>query len=58
MKLSTILKKTTKVVGKANVEKLEKNQLEKVTGGTDTTVVSGTTKVDTQKLDSVLNLIR
>jgi hypothetical protein len=33
MKLSNIFKKETKTVAKANVEKLEKNQLEKVIGG-------------------------
>lgn len=33
MKLSNIFKKSTKTVAKANVEKLEKNQLEKVIGG-------------------------
>jgi hypothetical protein len=35
MKLSNIFKKATKTVAKANIEKLEKNQLEKVVGGTD-----------------------
>ncbi len=35
MKLSNIFKKENKTVAKANVEKLEKNQLEKVVGGTD-----------------------
>jgi hypothetical protein len=34
MKLSNIFKKNTKTVAKANVEKLEKKQLEKVIGGT------------------------
>lgn len=34
MKLSNIFKKHSKTVAKANVEKLEKNQLEKVVGGT------------------------
>jgi hypothetical protein len=33
MKLSNIFKKENKTVAKANVEKLEKNQLEKVIGG-------------------------
>ena len=35
MKLSNIFKKENKTVAKANVEKLEKNQLEKVIGGGD-----------------------
>jgi hypothetical protein len=35
MKLSNIFKKDTKTVAKANVEKLEKKQLEKVVGGAD-----------------------
>lgn len=35
MKLLNIFKKGTKTVAKANVEKLEKNQLEKVIGGAD-----------------------
>lgn len=34
MKLTNIFKKGTKTVAKANVEKLEKRQLEKVVGGT------------------------
>ena len=34
MKLSNIFKKETKTVAKANIEKLEKKQLEKVVGGT------------------------
>ena len=33
MKLSNVFKKRTKTFTKANVEKLEKNQLEKVIGG-------------------------
>ena len=33
MKLSNFFKKNEKAVAKANVEKLEKNQLEKVIGG-------------------------
>ncbi len=45
MKLSNILKKNTKTVAKANVEKLEKNQLEKVVGGT--TVDSATVSTPT-----------
>jgi hypothetical protein len=35
MKLSNIFKKENKTVAKANVEKLAKNQLEKVIGGGD-----------------------
>ena len=35
MKLSDIFKKETKTVAKANIETLEKNQLEKVIGGGD-----------------------
>jgi hypothetical protein len=41
MKLLNFFKKETKKNTTANVEKLEKNQLEKVIGGTD--VVVGTT---------------
>lgn len=33
MKLSNIFKKQTKTVAKANVEKIDKKQLEKVVGG-------------------------
>ena len=36
MKLSNIFKKATKTVAKANIEKLEKNQLETVVGGVAT----------------------
>jgi hypothetical protein len=36
MKLSNVFKKSTKTTTKATVEKLEKKQLEKVIGGTDT----------------------
>lgn len=36
MKLSNIFKKGTKTVAKANVEKMDKKQLEKVIGGADT----------------------
>ena len=35
MKLLNIFKKETKKVVKSNLQKLEKNQLEKVIGGTD-----------------------
>ena len=40
MKLLNIFKKGTKTVAKANVEKLEKNQLEKVIGGGDDTTTT------------------
>ena len=40
MKLSNIFKKENKTVAKANVEKLEKNQLEKVVGGGDDSTAS------------------
>jgi hypothetical protein len=43
MKLSNIFKKTTATGVKPNIEKLEKNQLEKVIGGTDTTDTTVTT---------------
>jgi hypothetical protein len=33
MKIKNIFKKTKRVVAKANVQKLEKNQVEKVTSG-------------------------
>lgn len=39
MKLSNIFKKATKTVAKVNVEKLEKQQLEKVIGGVDETPI-------------------
>lgn len=35
MKLSNIFKKTAKTVVKTKIEKLEKNQLEKVAGGVE-----------------------
>jgi len=35
MKLSNIFKKENKTAAKVNIEKLEKNQLEKVIGGGD-----------------------
>lgn len=35
MKLSNMFKKSTKTSAKANIEKLEKTQLEKVIGGAD-----------------------
>ena len=40
MKISSIFKKETKKAVKSNIQKLEKNQLEKVIGGGDGTVVS------------------
>jgi hypothetical protein len=43
MKLSNIFKKETKSITPSNVQKLEKNQLEKVIGGTDDTT---TTTID------------
>jgi hypothetical protein len=45
MKIKNIFKKTAKTVVKANVQKLEKNQLEKVVGGVDSTIID-TTVVD------------
>lgn len=48
-------KKVAKKETKSTIQKLEKNQLEKVVGGADTTKVA---QVDQQKLDSILNLIR
>jgi hypothetical protein len=41
MKLSSIFKKSTKAVAKANVETLAKNQLEKVIGGGNDNVAAG-----------------
>ena len=41
MKLSNLFKKSTKTVAKANVEKLEKNQLEKVIGGAEGDPIPG-----------------
>lgn len=42
MKLSNIFKKEAKNSTKSNVQKLEKNQLEKVIGGTDDTTTTTT----------------
>jgi hypothetical protein len=58
MKLSNILKKTTATSVKPNIEKLEKKQLEKVIGGTDTTIAIDTT-TDTLKTghDTVKNSV-
>ena len=36
MKITNIFKKSTKIAAIANIEKLEKNQLEKVIGGAET----------------------
>ena len=46
-------KKTVKKETKPTIQKLEKDQLEKVVGGTTTVAQGGG-----QKLDSILNLIR
>jgi hypothetical protein len=35
MKLSNVFKKATTTIVKANIEKLEKNQLKKIIGGTE-----------------------
>ena len=40
MKIKNIFKKSEKTVAKANVQKLEKNQLEKVVGGLVATPVT------------------
>ena len=40
MKIKNIFKKTEKTVAKANVQKLEKNQLEKVIGGIDVSLIN------------------
>ncbi|HTA62732.1 MAG TPA: hypothetical protein VK835_09765 [Bacteroidia bacterium] len=50
MKLSNIFKKADKTTAKANVEKLEKKQLEKVIGGSGT---DDTTTVDDGSTDRV-----
>ncbi|HRG01924.1 MAG: hypothetical protein U0W65_15410 [Bacteroidia bacterium] len=50
MKIKNIFKKENKTFAKANVEKLEKNQLEKVVGGADTKNTSTTTKPTTGNL--------
>ena len=58
MKLSNIFKKNTKTVAKANVEKLEKNQLEKVIGGADgDTTSDDAARVLKTKHDTVKNTI-
>ena len=59
MKLKNIFKKGTKTVVKANVEKLERNQLEKVIGGVDdiTTSNSSTDNVLKTKHDTALNSV-
>ena len=59
MKLSNIFKKENKTVAKANVEKLEKNQLEKVIGGADDTAATDASadSVLKTKHDTVKNSI-
>ena len=60
MKLSNIFKKETKTAVKANVEKLEKNQLSKVIGGTDGAIDGDSTTADNvlkTKHDTVKNSI-
>jgi len=59
MKLSNIFKKENKTVAKANIEKLEKNQLEKVVGGAGDTTSADTTadSVLKTKHDTVKNSI-
>ena len=49
MKLSNIFKKENKTVAKANIEKLAKNQLEKVIGGADDTTTAVTSTDATTK---------
>lgn len=49
MKLSNIFKKNTKKETTSNVEKLEKNQLEKVIGGLDTPEPSYNQQVNKSK---------
>ena len=53
--MKNLFKKSVKKEVKSTIQKLEKDQLEKVIGGADTTKV---VQVDQQKLDSILNLIR
>jgi hypothetical protein len=48
MKLSNLFKKATQTVSKANIETLEKKQLEKVVGGVDTTTAAASTGKQTQ----------
>lgn len=45
MKIKNIFKKSEKTVAKANVQKLEKTQLEKVVGGVSVTPVKDSTTV-------------
>jgi hypothetical protein len=49
MKLANIFKKATNSASYANVEKLEKNQLKKVVGGTETTDITIDTTTDASK---------
>lgn len=51
--MKNLFKKSTKKETKVTIQKMDKNQLEKVVGGTDTVI-----KTDQQKLDTILNLIR
>lgn len=46
MKLSNIFKKENKTAAKTNIQKLEKNQLEKVVGGADDITTSTETSTD------------
>lgn len=59
MKLLNLFKKSTKTAVKANVEKLEKKQLEKVIGGADDTAAtdSSADSVLKTKHDTVKNSI-
>mgnify|MGYP001413431774 CR=1 FL=1 len=50
--MKNLLKKTVKKEIKSTIEKIDKKQLEKITGGAETS------KGDQQKLDTILNLIR
>ncbi|MES2566203.1 MAG: hypothetical protein V4565_05020 [Bacteroidota bacterium] len=58
MKLSNLFKKTTQTVAIANVEKLEKQQLEKVIGGIDTIAETNeTTEVSKTASDMAAKII-
>ena len=46
MKLSNIFKKTAKTVAKANVEKIDSKQLEKVIGGAELTPIATSERQD------------
>lgn len=45
MKIKNIFKKSTKVVAKANIQKLEKTQLEKVAGGVEIRTAHATEEI-------------